>query len=77
MTLRVTIAVQQARCAHCGRILGYRTCSEQARGTITHGICLPFCAEARAAGWGKDLEAPLLAKRPSRQTNEQPTKQTA
>ena len=77
MTLRLTSAVMEARCSHCGRLLGYRTCSPEARGRVTHGICLPFCAEARAAGWGKDLEAPLLAKRPWLRRDNEPTKEAA
>ena len=64
IAIRLTQSVQQARCAHCNRVIGYRTCAPQQRGKVTHGICLPFCAEARANGWGDDLEKPLLAKRP-------------
>lgn len=76
MTLRVTIAVQQARCAHCGRIIGYRTCSPQARHLVTHGMCLPMCPEARAAGWG-EYEAPMLATRPWLRRDNEPTKEAA
>jgi hypothetical protein len=64
MTIHLTQAVMESRCCHCGRLLGYRTCDPQARGHITHGMCLPFCDEAVAAGWTRELEKPLLASRP-------------
>lgn len=63
--LPLTPAVMQARCSHCGRLIGYRTCSPERRGTVTHGMCLPFCPAARANGWDDPhIEALLLAKRP-------------
>lgn len=57
-------AVMRAECAHCGRLLGYRSCASQQAGKVTHGICLPFCQPMISAGWDRGIEQTLLDKRP-------------
>lgn len=70
--IHLTPGVMVARCSHCNRLLGYRTCAPENRGNVTHGHCLPFCPEMLANGWGEypHIEAALLAKRPWLQLKE-------